>query len=149
MHEILFRGKRADNGEWVEGNLNIDPDLKTALIWWFDYSSSEDGMERLEKDESVDPSTVGQFTGLTDKNGRKIFEGDIVSGIAYSSENIGEIVWTDKIAAFRVRYRCREDPTAWENSSIRKAVSYGKKNEYAAKIIGNIHDNPELLEVSE
>lgn len=44
---------------------------------------------------------------------------------------------------------CREDPTAWENSSILKAVSYGKKNEYAAKIIGNIYDNPELLEVSE
>ena len=143
MREILFRGKRMDNGEWIKGYYAPIGEyhyILTGRLELVPYLGFEHFL--------VNPDTVGQFTGLTDRNGVKIFEGDIVSGIAYSSENIGEIVWIDKIAAFGVRYRCREDPTAWENSSILKAVSYGKKNEYAAKIIGNIHDNPELLEVS-
>ena len=156
MREILFRGKSIMRGDWVygylnqhRGNIRYDCDcepIADGCYYINDWQAKIDnGM--YGQDYKVDPETVGRFTGLTDRNGVKIFEGDIVSRIAYSSENIGEIVWIDKIAAFGVRYRCREDPTAWENSSILKAVSYGKKNEYAAKIIGNIHDNPELLEV--
>lgn len=140
MREILFRGKRTDCGEWVEGDLiqafrgnqlsacSIMPYTPTAYCW------------------KVDPETVGQFTGLTDKNGKRIFEGDIVKGIAYSVERIGVIVWIDEIASFGVRYFKSVNSTAWENSSILRCASMGKTDEFAAEIIGNIHDNPELLE---
>lgn len=92
----------------------------------------------------IDYETIGQFTGLIDKNGVKIFEGDIVKGIAYSITKIGVIVWIDEISSFGVRYA--QNLTAWENSSILRCVSMGKTDEFAAEIIGNIHDKPELLE---
>ena len=145
MREILFRGKRTDNGEWTYGYYCPKP------YSHFPCEATIFPSETIDRDwhgERVDPDTVGQFTGLTDKNGTKIFEGDIVAGTAYSSECIGVIVWIDEIGGFGVRYRSREDPTSWENSSILKAVSMGRQDNYAAQIIGNIYDNPELLEVS-
>lgn len=93
----------------------------------------------------IDYETIGLFSGLTDKNGVKIFEGDIVKGIAYSVTKIGVIVWIDEISGFGVRYVNAPNPTAWENSSILRCVSLGKTDEFAAEVIGNIYDNPELL----
>ena len=89
--------------------------------------------------------SIGQYTGLPDKNGVKIFEGDIVKGTAYSATTIGVIVWIDEISSFGVRRVNAPNPTAWENSSILRCVSLGKTDEFAAEVIGNIYDNPELL----
>ena len=143
MREILFRGKRTDNGEWFEGFYTCVADVHYILSGIFD--SLTNGIINT-RGYKVVPETVCQFTGLYDKNGRKIFEGDIVSGTAYSSEWIGVIVWIDEIASFGVRYFRRTDPTAWENSSILTAVSRNRQDKFAAQVIGNIYDNPELLE---
>lgn len=133
MREILFRGKRVDNGEWAYGDLlTCDDEMEI-------YSESHG-----ENGGWVIPETVGEYTGLTDKNGVKIFEGDIVKGTAYSAKFVGIIVWIDEIGGFGVRYRKRQEATAWENSSILKRASEGRTGEFTAEIIGNIYDNPEL-----
>lgn len=140
MREILFRGKRIDDGKWIDGDLS-----RCVVV-------GETHIRRIEENLSttthrVDPKTVCQYTGLTDKNGRKIFEGDIVKGVAYSTDFVGYIVWIDAIAGFGVRYfNKHREPTAWENSSILKAIQRWKQpNEFQAEIIGNNFDNPELL----
>ena len=146
MREILFRGKRTDNGEWIEGFYSAEE--YNPYIGKIEYIPR---IQIIGKCVSlgVIPETVGQFTGLTDKNGVRIFEGDIVKGIAYSVERIGVIVWIDEIASFGVRYFKKQDPTACENSSILRCASMGKTDEFAAETIGNIHDDPELLEVGD
>lgn len=146
MREILFRGKRTDNGEWVEGYYSYSPEIDKHMITTSDLAHPCGTNFGFYK---VIPETVCQYTGLTDKNGRKIFEGDIVAGTAYSSEWIGVIVWIDEIATFGVRYFHRTDPTAWQNSSILTAVSRHRQDKFAAQVIGNIYDNPELLEVKQ
>ena len=138
MREILFRGKEKD--QWVSG-----------YYWKYEQNCKEfhvirDSADKLLKFNHIcSPETIGQFTGLTDKNGVKIFEGDIVKGTAYSAKFVGIIVWINEIGGFGVRYRKRQEATAWENSSILKCASKGHTDEFTAEIIGNIYDNPELI----
>ena len=90
MREILFRGKRFDNGEWIEGNYRAVRNSHFLYI------------ERIDKPTDcyrIDPETVGQYTGLTDKNGKKIFEGDICLG-AWKTRF--EVYW-DKELSWRVK----------------------------------------------
>lgn len=150
MRRLLFRG-RTKNGRWRYG------DYVHAIMfngvrgfhkdWIIPGVYGNGGWVAIRGKDAVDGDTVGQYTGLTDKNGVKIFEGDIVSGTEYSSKRIGVIVWIDSISGFGVRYRERQDETAWENSSILKCISAGKCDEFSAEVIGNIYDNPELWEV--
>lgn len=131
MREILFRGKRIDNGEWVEGNLITGKwyigEREIVAIAPLDnafYPHCE-----MSEWYEVDPATVGQYTGLTDKNGKKIFEGDIIqinynNTMAYVA--FDEMSWTALIP----RYKCYRH-------RLEKLLVYEVK--------GNIHDNPELL----
>ena len=137
MREIIFRGKRADNGKWVYGSLLIDPDLEYYNIIGFNYYNSEDGLEREEFTEEVIPETVGQYTGLKDKNGTKIFEGDIVEGLDYTQEDEGCGIVGFNDGAFEV--------------SGNNCVGTFHENYWGTdfEVIGNIYDNIELLEVAE
>lgn len=143
--ESLFRGKRKDNGEWICGDLLQD--VESGICAIVSYVNLGGNIHDLSESciFAVIPETVGQYTGLTDKNGVKIFEGDIVKGTAYSATRIGVIVWIDEISSFGVRHVNAPNPAAWENSSILRCVSLGKTDEFAAEVIGNIYDNPELL----
>lgn len=125
MREILFRGKRVDNGEWVQGDLlqNVDC-LKIR--------EQEKDIKHIAKSFVVIPETVGQYTGLTDKNGTKIFEGDIVKtkkGKPYEIK-VYKGCWAVWNGNFKNDYE-RWDFLNTFNSRV--------------EIIGNITDNPELL----
>ncbi|MEE1070101.1 MAG: YopX family protein [Paludibacteraceae bacterium] len=121
MREIKFRGKRLDNGEWVYGDLHI----RTP----FPHIHSEIDYSRV----NIDPHTVGQFTGLHDKNGKEIYEGDIVA--------IAGVI--KGIVRYNARYWRYEIATADEPLENERIPS-GRPEE-CWMVVGNIHDNPELL----
>lgn len=134
MRKILFRGKQEGNGEWVYGLLTI---------MWGQYHIIDLNDEDVAY--PIDPSTVGQFTGLTDKNGTKIFEGDIVKfkhggefaeGGIYFRNYAVEFVNTFVTYGLRLRNRSIHFPFKQATAAM-----------HDVEVIGNIHDNPELLEV--
>ena len=144
MREILFRGKRIDNGEWVYGNLNYGT-IEIKSIKDSYYISDFDVNPWDKKFYPIIPESDGQYTGLTDKNGKKIFEGDIVKITGFH---------TTAIAA--VKYgSASEKSTHWgwyfddNDGHTYFLMSKAFCKDYNAIIIGNIHDNPELLEVTE
>ena len=143
--ESLLRGKRKDNGEWICGDLLQD--VESGICAIVSYVNLGGNIHDLSESciFAVIPETVGQYTGHTDKNGVMIFKGDIVKSTAYSATTIGVIVWIDEISSFGVRRVNAPNPTAWENSSILRFAAIGKTDEFAAEVIGNIYDNPELL----
>ena len=137
IREVIFRGKRADNGEWIEGSLlGID---------WCDKPSTYSIAPNTPVSVfySVIPETVGQFTGLTDKNGKRIFEGDILKSTIkiidyadvgfsishYDEEDIGIVEWRKD--GFMIAHKSG----TWARSF------YGSEN----YVIGNMHDNPDIL----
>lgn len=129
MREILFRGKgnpKYNEGNWYEGYLTHDTENYRIYIPF--------GIKGYYT-MTVLEETVGQFTGLTDKKGRKIFEGDIVD-ILTEDEEIGVVKYDDNDACFYV---------SAGGFIVDFSHIYGKDTE----IIGNIHDNPELLEQEE
>ena len=132
MREILFRAKRLNNGEWVYGSYVNQ--YGAHEIYLPDGVASEHGFSRCH----VIPETVCQYTGLTDKNGRKIFEGDIVEGnseyFTYTHP-YGKVVYDggQYLISFDDVLEDIECLGAWAND---------------IEIIGNIYDNPELLEGS-
>ena len=133
MREILFRGKRADNGEWVEGGI-LQTENWVSIFVCKDYQGSMNEPPCCDVEEyEVIPETVGQYTGLTDKNGKKIYEGDIIQSL--ETKETAVVQWFPEHFAFMV----------WCKSSNEVGFLYEctKSN---IEVIGNIYDNPELLE---
>lgn len=140
-NRYLFRGKRIDNGEWVEGNRIDDGVTGKVFIHavWNSVNDSdkvgEEGYLRFVAFE-VDPSTICQYTGLKDKNGKLIWEKDVVR----CEVGTAEVIW-DK-SGWRTKWL--------KNELWRKDLHYWTvENSEGAEVIGNIFDNPELLEVGE
>lgn len=145
MREILFRGKREDNGKWVYGSLYVcgRKDGKCEIANY----NRQINIERFAYE--VIPETVGQYTGLTDKNGNKIFEGDIVRLKRFGNIECGKIVFNTNTAGFEFWREVTvgaygEKATRKENLCAFTASDV----EIIGKIRGNIQDNPELLEVN-
>ena len=141
MREILFRGKRISNGEWVYGGI-----MKTFHPN-YDSESEEDFLHCVPncycicangKDYYVEQDSVGQYTGVTDKNGKKIFEGDIVRVLlSGDTKPVGVVEYgTTGIMSFCVRTE-----KGYSNYVIENSEDF--------EVIGNKFENPELLEVEE
>lgn len=138
MREILFKAKRKDNGEWVEGYYRADPDLNMHFICGWDYYLSENGLERESFEYEIDPDTLCQFTGLTDKNGEKIWENDIVQAWSEGSNAIGKVI--RRVDGLYIMYPAYQKKEFW-------GLYPNKNGKTTVEVIGNIFDNPELLEV--
>lgn len=129
MREILFRGKRMDNGNWIQGSVFTRMN-ETYII----------PLPILTSKVKVDPKTAGQFTGLTDKNGTKIFEGDIV--VCKKEINGNWIDYCVEIGFVEMKHGA---------FGLHRKQGYYRPfkdwlEDYEYEVIGNIHDNPELLE---
>lgn len=138
MREILFRGKRTDNGEWAYGTYGSYISQYGTTMIYLDHCEGEYGFYAYY----VDPETVGQFIGLTDKNGKKIFEGDIVCRTG--AENRPDEYAVVRYGEFNCS--CCNGVYGWFFEGIKYDFADIRCPEWHI-IIGNIHDNPELVEV--
>ncbi len=140
MREIFFRGKRVDKGVWIYG-FYVEQ-YGSREIYLSNGVDSEHGFDHYH----VIPETVGQYTGLTDKNGKKIFEGDIIKvGI---NQRLMDVRWNEETLAWELTNigvaECEVNHllNTFSLAEIQVEAAYGKM---VSEVIGNIHDNPELL----
>lgn len=141
--EILFRGKRVDNGEWVYGKglQQCKDELGNEIVAIFtDVVKSEKYIKKEGRYTlyyvPVEPETLGQYTGLKDKNGKQIFEGDVV---IIGEKLKAKVIYYD--GAFRMQSEF--SPTPIDTTDMGYMM-----REFSVRVIGNIHDNPELIKKS-
>lgn len=139
MREILFKAKQIDNGEWIEGSL-IDLDIDSGYCYIVQPYKKASILPIIflitDRMKLVDPETLCQFTGLCDKNGKRIWENDVVWLVCDGKEHIYQIVWDNSELDFK---------------ATKGEENYGTNYEYLLccdeiEVIGNIFDNPELLQ---
>ena len=152
MREILFRGKRVDNGEWIKGYY-----IKATHHWhergihedWIVTGASQNGgWFNIHNRHAVVSETIGQYTGLTDENGTKIFEGDY-----WIDEDEGDIFVVEfrngqfcfviyGVSGALMEYGWDETAGGFGECDCEPMTDYTIEN---IEVIGNIHDHPELL----
>ncbi len=134
MRTIKFRGRKINSGQWLYGDLMHD-NVGGSYIYPIDA-------ENLYKENAVIPDTVAQFTGLFDKNGKEIYEGDIMQIPPTECNN--EITGVVEFHSDRGSYLVRSflSGTCY---SLDFAVRERMVGEKRGEVVGNIHDNPELL----
>lgn len=134
MRQIKFRGKRVDNREWGYGG-------------YYQASTGENRIITVDEttgtitDWNVQPDTVGQFTGLLDKNGKEIYEGDIIT----LKGNYPRVVLWDKMSWALMPTEYFHDETFWIMNLQHPGLDWWEEFADEFEVIGNIHDNPELL----
>ena len=148
--EILFKAKRISDGEWVYGNYAFNDALKKERHFIFQNYAYEN---------EVDINTLCQYTGLTDKNGNKIWENDILNvhqflfdGSEYENEIIVSIEYMEEMMCFGanlIEAKAIKEYMGYATDDVEKIVHpfndfYGLHEE-SYEVIGNIFDNPELL----
>ena len=136
MREILFKAKRLDNGEWVEGNLITNERNENQKYIGYIFDERNGVIEDFDLVEVI-PTTICQYTGLTDKNGQKIWENDICEMVYDGKIHIYVVVW---------------DKTELDFKGTNGKENYGRNFEYLGcceeiVVIGKIFDNADLLEV--
>ena len=142
IRTIMFRGKRIDNGEWVYGGFKCEK-IGEYTIAVFIIEKLTDG---VFENHRVDPESIAQFTGLTDRNGKKIFEGDIIKAddyiFAVKFGKCGGVANAEKYGYMGFYLEAFSEST-------KLSVKYGLRDDICyfedIEVIGNLHDNPELL----
>lgn len=149
MREIVFRGKRIDDGLWSEGYYIKDTDTKLSYILTIAYIDCREKRDQVSYFE-VDPETVGQYTGLKDKNGKRIYEGDV---IRFKVEDADQEMFVKVCYGEFVDENDSQFYLGWHvvGNGMTVSVFNGKDDGYdligMCEVAGSIHDNPELLEV--
>lgn len=137
MREILFKAKRKDNGEWVEGYYRRIP----CMGMLEHYIMTRNPKNRMEQ-YAIDPDTICQYTGLTDKNDKKIWENDIVNCKKYIGGNY--VDYCIEAGYVEMKYGAFGLHRIKYDAYYRTFKDWLEDYEY--EVIGNIFDNPELLE---
>ena len=141
MREILFRGRRTDNGEWVYGFLWVNRTVTRETVYITDVMG-----EMFQ----VHPETVGQYTGLKDTNGQRIFEGDIISYLYLHDDwiepevGVVEYMSDDGYPAFQMEHSPVFDDEHYVVECNILAL-LDQSGDYSYFVAGNIHDNPEAM----
>lgn len=125
--EILFRGKQIANGEFIEGSLTVDCHGNCCIYHPLNVPIGG-GFQYFD----VDPNTIGQFTGMTDKHGTKIFEDDRIREIHKGHDRVYHVFWDEYFFAFRTKYK---DITYYLDEIVSSHC----------EVIGNVFENKELL----
>ncbi len=136
MREIKFRGKRVDNGEWAYGYYAVH---KMMLTGEMDYFIIVDE----QRPQSIDPKTVGQYTGQNDFEEKEVYEGDILRFTVFDyngadTQHKGIVKWVEDSCAFVIVNSLESDEGYW--------LYWVLQQDDEVEISGNVFENPELLE---